>query len=168
VQLFNNSDYPAKYTLAQPDRANPLAGYDYTTEEFSGIVAPNSVKSFDLQVTYSRLGQIGTFPIVITIDGCEDNPIIIAALAEVVGPSITLSTKELDWGKIPVLENRTLTVDINNTSPISANLSCSTVEDQSVYHIEPFNNVIQPGESLTLTLVAFLNDTLTFNDILKI
>ncbi|KAJ3416712.1 hypothetical protein HDV05_000542 [Chytridiales sp. JEL 0842] len=166
AQLVNETDFPARYELlSQEETAKNV--YSYASKNGTGIIMPHSSVELSIDVQLKRLGQIN-FPIFIKIFGIEDMPLGIDISANGIGPNVLLSTTELNWGKIQVLKENVSTLTLTNDSPISANFTCATVSDSSVFKVEPQFGTIAPGASVNIDVTAYLDDTLKFTDILKI
>ena len=166
IELVNDSPFPASYEmLTQEESAKNV--YKYSSKSASGVIEPHSHRKVDLDVQIKRLWQVN-FPIFIRIAGKESLPIAVDISANGIGPNVQLSTKEINWGKIPVLSKTPFTLTMKNDSPIVAQFSCTTTSDDSVFDFEPKNGFIHPGTTHDIVITAFLDDAIKFTDILKI
>ncbi|TPX54724.1 hypothetical protein PhCBS80983_g05802 [Powellomyces hirtus] len=166
VVLENTTDFPARYTL-QAQEESARAVFQYTSTNREGVLEPHSEVHINVQVQIKRLGEI-EFPIFLVISGNEDSPLMMDISANGIGPSVLVSATELDWGKIPVLKQVPLTLLLKNDSPIPAQFECNSVNDPSVFSVEPRSGKIPPNEKAVLTVTAQLDDSLKFTDIVKI
>lgn len=166
IELINDTDLPARYVLLKQDE-NAKTIYAYGSKSSTGVIRPHSIHQIDFELQVKRLGQIG-FPIFIKIIGAEENPLAIDISANGLGPNVSLSTKELNWSKISVLKESPLNLFLKNGSPISAEFSCMTVSDHSVFRIEPSHGLINPGQEVCIKVTAYLDDTIKFADIMKV
>ena len=164
--IENNSDFPAQFTITEQDEEAKSA-FSYRTIEGKDIIAPRSTKSIKMTVEVKRLGQVN-FPVFIKTSGREDVPIAVDVVARGIGPRVILSPSELNWGKIPVLENRPFVLSLHNDSLIAAKFECSVFSSFSVFTVTPTSGTIAPGEVFPVNVSAFLDDTLQFSDILKV
>jgi len=104
----------------------------------------------------------------IEIIGKKDVNLVVDITAYGIGPTISLSTEEINWGKIKVLEKNSTILEINNNSPIPAKFECNTVNGNSTYTISKHSDIIQPYSKYPLTITAFLDDSVKFTDTLKV
>nr|KAJ3422703.1 hypothetical protein HK105_006819 [Polyrhizophydium stewartii] len=166
IGLVNNSNFPAKYELL-PQEETARGVFTYTSQSFSGIIEPHSQRPIAIEVQIKRLGQVN-FPVFIKIAGKESAPIAVDIAANGIGPNVRLSSSELNWGRIPVLQHTPLKLVLSNESPIMAFFNCVTLTEGSAFSVMPIQGVIQPGTSFEITVTAYLDDTLKFTDILKV
>ncbi|KAJ1558923.1 hypothetical protein HK096_003058, partial [Nowakowskiella sp. JEL0078] len=165
IELRNETDFPAKYEL-QSQEETAKAVYAYKSTNGSGIIDPHSRIEINLEIQMKRLGRVN-FPVFIKIFGQEEI-LAVEIYSRGIGPNVIISTSELNWGKINVLKESTLTFTIKNDSPIIANFSCVTVSELSVFRVSPISGAIGHGMTATFHVSAFLDDCLKFTDILKI
>ncbi|KAJ3159463.1 hypothetical protein HDU86_001781 [Geranomyces michiganensis] len=166
VVLENNTDFPARYTLQQQEESARTV-FQYTSTNHHGVLEPHSECRINVQVQIKRLGDI-EFPIFLIISGNEDSPLMMDISATGIGPNVLVSATELDWGKIPVLKQVPLTLTLENDSLIPAHFQCESVNEPSVFTVEPRVGKIPPNKQATLTVTAMLDDSLRFTDIIKL
>ncbi|KNC96691.1 uncharacterized protein SPPG_07904 [Spizellomyces punctatus DAOM BR117] len=166
VLLENPTDFPARYKL-QLQEESAKAVFQYSSRNAIGVIEPHSETKINLEIQIKRLGQIN-FPIFLTISGNEEIPVVVDITANGIGPSVVVSTTELNWGKIPVLKDVPMSLSLKNDSPIAAHFSCNAVSDQSVYRVSPSEGWVSPQAEVDLEVTAFLDDALKFTDIIKI
>ncbi|KAH6588049.1 hypothetical protein BASA50_010912 [Batrachochytrium salamandrivorans] len=142
ISLVNDSEFAANFEII-PSQEHTEGDFSFISDPNIGIIQPRSKR--------------------------EGAPAVsIDVLANGLGPSIELINSELDWGKIQVLKDQSLFLDILNKSPIPASFSCLTVSEPSVFSIHPLNGIIFPGGKFQVEVVAHLNDAIKFSDILKL
>ncbi|KAI9002678.1 hypothetical protein BC832DRAFT_104056 [Gaertneriomyces semiglobifer] len=162
----NESPFPARYKLLeQEESARSVYLYESTNPE--GIIPPKSQLRVHARIQLKRAGQI-TFPMFCTIRGSEDVPVVVDISANGIGPHVIVSTTDLNWGKIPVLIPSVMTFTMRNDSPIKAAFECKLAGDISVFSVTPGHGVINPFESLDISVTALLDDCLKFTDMLKL
>ncbi|KAJ3184326.1 hypothetical protein HK101_009853, partial [Irineochytrium annulatum] len=166
VELVNETGYPAKYELlCQEESAKNV--YAYASRNGTGVIMPFSAQTIQVDIQIKRLGQVN-FPIFIKVFGNDDMPLGVDISASGIGPNIILSANEINWGKIQVLKEVSMSLTLTNDSPISANFTCATVSESSVFRIEQLYGTIAPGANVSIDVTAYLDDCLKFTDILKI
>jgi hydrocephalus-inducing protein len=166
INLVNNTAFPAKYEL-MPQEELTKSSFLYSSKGASGTINPMSSKTIPLEIQIRRLGVMNS-TILVKIIGNGNAPLNLDINANGIGPDVTVSTSELNWGKISVLKPTTISFSLNNTSPIVANFTCGTLSDATAFSVEPVSGRIAPGSSCEITLTAFLEDTVKFTDILKV
>jgi hypothetical protein len=167
LELVNDTDFPAKFYLPiQEETARYV--YTYSAAMNEGVVEAHSVAMIQFQVCVLRLGEIG-FPIFVHTAGNEDNPLVIDISARGIGPRVSISPAILDWGKVPVLEKKEMTLHIQNKSPIEAHYRCELDQERyPVFRILPTSGTIPANDIVEIKATACLDDTYHFNNILKI
>ncbi|RKO94829.1 hypothetical protein BDK51DRAFT_29881 [Blyttiomyces helicus] len=166
VELENCTEFDAKYEL-QSQEESAKSVYAYFSRNASGFIAGMSCHRIQLSIQIKRLGQV-TFPIFIYVNGNEDMPLGVELTANGIGPNVIISPAELNWGKVAVLKNASMSLNIHNKSPIPAIFTCSTTADLSVFRVEPDAGTIAPWESADLVITGYLDDSLKFTDIVRI
>lgn len=66
------------------------------------------------------------------------------------------------------LSKITREISLTNTLPISALFYCSFSEDSRVFTADPISGNLEPNSSVKIAVTAFLDDSLTFSEVLKI
>jgi len=155
IELSNPSIYPARYKLVSQEESAKIV-YSYESSNNYGIINPNSKAYIDLTVIVKKLGTV-VFPTFIEIIGKKEVNLVVDITAYGIGPTISLSTDEINWGKIKVLEENSMTLEINNNSPIPAKFVCNTVNDSTIYKLSTNSDIIQPFSKYHLIITAYLN-----------
>ncbi|XP_052816168.1 hydrocephalus-inducing protein homolog isoform X2 [Mya arenaria] len=84
------------------------------------------------------------------------------------GPVVHVMPLELDWGVVPVLQDKPKTILLSNESLIPARFTAHMVRPKSVYRVEPSDGEIPPEKSLEVTVTACLEDSVRFHDKLQV
>jgi hypothetical protein len=166
VTLNNETDYSGKYEL-QTQEESAKGVYSYHSDESCGIIPPHSCRIIPVIVEIKRLGQVN-FPIFIKIIGSDEQPHAIDISAVGIGPSVILSSTDINFGKIPVLKETTSILTLSNESPIVAHFTAFTTSDHSVFTVEPNSGVIAAKSTASLTVTAYLDDCLKFGDVMRV
>ncbi|KAI9141433.1 hypothetical protein BKA69DRAFT_1166800 [Paraphysoderma sedebokerense] len=166
IVLSNNTDLPAKYSVIQQSGSSQLL-YNFQVDEPSGVLEPQSTKSIALDFITKSLGE-SKCGITIQILGMEDYPLSVEVTCNGVGPNISPSVTELDWGKISVLKNHSMRMTLRNDSPIPADFRLTLASDQTVFAVEPSRGILLPYQTAEITVNAFLDDAQRVVDILKV
>lgn len=166
IEIVNDSSLPARYSLVLQDDSGQSI-YSYTSKNPSGVIAAKSSLLIDLELQIKRLGEVN-FPVFVKILGDEQEPLVVDISAIGFGPNMSLSTSEINFGKVVVLKEVPMTFQLRNDSPIHAEFSCSIASESSVFRVEPVNGTIKPGKEVIFTVTALLDDCLQFADMLKI
>lgn len=166
IELVNTSAFAARYSIHPQDEVS-IPVYTYSPRSPSGVIQPNSIEVIDIDVQIKRLGQLN-FPIAVHIAGSDEGPLSAEFSANGIGPYVTCSTLNLNFGNIPVLKKAASKLTLHNNSPIPAFFTCGTVNDASVFKVSPTEGMILPNNKVELSMSAFLDDNVKFTDILKV
>ncbi|KAJ3260794.1 hypothetical protein HK103_007357 [Boothiomyces macroporosus] len=166
IVLENDSEYWASFEMEERDSSRNLV-YHYTFDTPKGTIPPKSNFVVQMTVTIHRLGPIN-FPIFVSILGAKDEHLSLEVSANGTGPVTNISSNELIWGKIPVLNSHYQELVLENTSPVSAEFNCTTVGESPVFKVEPSYGIVAPGEKVIFTVSTFLDDTVKFTEVLRI
>lgn len=172
IELENLSDFPARFqVLAQPDEAKTSFAYHVdscgSANDDVTTIPARTVQLIKLNVEVRRMGH-ADFPVFIQLVGKEEMPLVLDVSARGVGPKVHLSASSLDWGKIPVLESKTMTLTLRNDSRIPTAFECALPRDGSVFKVVPMIGTIPPGETIAVQVTALLDDTVIFSELLKV
>ncbi|XP_033116735.1 hydrocephalus-inducing protein homolog isoform X2 [Anneissia japonica] len=166
VQLFNDSDLPAKYDLV-PQVIGDLSTILYTSPEPTGIIQPHSVIDIPLVITPQGLEELEAVA-EFSIFGSSELPLQVQLICIGEGPVVHVTPHEIDWGQTQVLTDVTRTVELSNESLIPAEFTCSLVRPNSLWKVEPASGVIPPEEALEIKVTVNLDDCIKFHDKLAI
>nr|XP_006823299.1 PREDICTED: hydrocephalus-inducing protein homolog [Saccoglossus kowalevskii] len=166
VQLYNDSDLPAKYDLL-PQEVDDLSPILYNSPVPSGIIAPHSVVEVPVVITPQALEEldINSF---FKIFGSIEPPMHVQLSCVGEGPVVHVSPTDIDYGNTQVLTDISRTVILSNESLIPAHFTCQMVRSNSVWKVEPKEGIIPPEDSLALTVTCNLDDCIRFQDKLAI
>ena len=134
-------------------------------EPASGVIEPSG--SVEVSVTFAaqRLGRI-EMPLHLRITGTTGHAggahVLLSAHA--VGPTLELSSAAIDFGRIPVLQDRSVPLLVTNTSLIDAHISTAVRRPNSTFACAPRAASLAPGASATFTVTAHLDDAIKFVD----
>jgi hydrocephalus-inducing protein len=92
-----------------------------------------------------------TSSLTLFFQGCH-----IACIGE--GPVVHISPQSLDWGIIPVLTDKPMTLVLSNESLIPAKFTAHMVRPKSAFRVEPREGEVGPEKRLELTVTANLDD----------
>ena len=131
------------------------------------VIEPNSQVVVDVRALAYRLGRF-VIPLRFGAKASPKKPVNVDVNMEGVGPIVEVSSKEVKFGKIQVLNEHLLTLSLKNTSPIPANYTCEILNDKAAWKVSPASGTLNAGFEKEIQITANLNDTIKFTDILKI
>ena len=142
-------------------------GLELDSNQKNGIVDPLSSRVFPFTI---KLTQLGNHSITrkIVISGIQSNVLEFGFKASCIGPTIDISTTELNFGETKVLVPKTLPITITNTSLIDAEYTVSFQEETSVFKFDKESDVLEPGETKTLNITTTLDDVAQFDATLQL
>ncbi|KAG7333195.1 hypothetical protein KOW79_003330 [Hemibagrus wyckioides] len=166
IRLINDTNLPACYgLLAQKHEKNPPLLY--ATVHPRGVIQPYSTEQIPLVLQAKTVGQV-QLTALIAILGQQDTPLELLLSCIGQGPVVSISATELHFGNIPVLTDIPRTLQLFNQSPIPARFLAQMAKSNSQWRVEPAEGEIPPEGRLELTLVAYLDDALPFQDNLQL
>nr|XP_055030475.1 hydrocephalus-inducing protein homolog [Misgurnus anguillicaudatus] len=162
VKLINNTDLPACYgLLPQPHEEDPHLLY--SSAHPRGVIQPHSTEQIPLVLQAKRVGSMQQAAH-IAILGHQDPPLELLLSCVGQGPLVSISAAKLNFGCIPVLTDVPKTLQLSNNSPIPARFLAQMVKNKSHWRVEPSEGEVPPEGSIELKLIAYLNDTVAFQD----
>ena len=176
LTLVNHSDVAARWeVLPQDEHSKPLAllAPHAATNGHSGVIEAHSECDIMMELKCRRLGS-AVLPVYISVSGNDGAPLLAICKAESIGPIVTVDQPELNWGRTPCLIPTTRDLVMKNESLIEARYRAMIVGKRSKWRIKDSKSGLatdgrlQPGESITISLVVTLDDILTFRDTLRI
>ncbi|KAL0967855.1 hypothetical protein UPYG_G00258380 [Umbra pygmaea] len=166
LKLTNDSNLPACYGLRfQEYKENPSVLY-YSTHP-RGIIEPHETVDIPLVLQAKTVGRLQENA-QINIFGRKEPALEVLLSCIGVGPVVHVMTTEVDFGNIPVLTDVCKTLQLSNQSPIPAHFVARMARIRSLWRVEPNEGEVPPEGMLELRLVAHLDDTLHFQDKLKL
>lgn len=156
VSLADETNYPAKYEFIDPNDSSSLEA----TIEFlkpRGIIPANQSEECPFVITPHQLGPM-KFVRYVRIYGSENPSIPFTITAFCRGPNILLSTTDVSFGQINVLEDVTKEITVFNDSLIESHFVATFANDNKAFDVFPVESDILAGQKLTLRITANLND----------
>ncbi|OHS98585.1 hypothetical protein TRFO_35013 [Tritrichomonas foetus] len=161
LTLKNDTDYPAKFEFIEATDQSILDA-DLIASKMSGVLNGHCLTEVTFRFKPLQLGHIALERF-IKIFGSNDPPLQYTIKALSVGPSISFSTEKVNFGKIGVLSESIQRFQIYNNSLIYAPFKCVIESASGVFSIDPEADIIPPNDNYSISVKAFLDDTLTFN-----
>ena len=160
INLICNNKMPGKFDILQPN--DDEFGYTIELPRETGIVPENSSTEVPFIITAQQLGPMSTTRL-IRIYGSDDPPIVINLNFTSIGPTIELSSEQVRFGKISVLDIHKQVLTIRNASLIPCEYSTSIEKYSDVFKIENGEGIIEPNEAANVTVLAQLDDNSSFS-----
>ena len=166
VGFTNSTDYPGKFEFLESlDESSLEARLDFVKPR--GVVGAKKTVQVPVMITPTQLGHISLTRYV-RVYGSDKPPLCYTLKALSVGPRISLSTKEVNFDQIDVLQDVEQDLIVSNNSLISAPFKCSFSDGCSVFRVEPSQGEIGPNESCLLKVKANLDDSIMFQNALTL
>jgi hydrocephalus-inducing protein len=163
--LVDETDYPAKFEMIeQTDSSTLEAKIDDIKPR--GIAAAHRTTAVPLSVTPLQLGHLRLVRHV-RIYGSDQPPLAFVINALATGPKVRLSTQQINFGQIDVLQDSVKSILIENDSLIKAHFKADFTTNYDVFKVTPAEGDIEPRQSLNLDITANLNDVIAFSSILN-
>ncbi|XP_077982980.1 hydrocephalus-inducing protein homolog isoform X2 [Glandiceps talaboti] len=166
VQLFNDSDLPAKYDVL-PQETDEMTPILYSSPQPHGIIQPHSIVEVPLVITPQALEELD-IQSYFKIFGSFEPPMQVQLSCIGEGPVVHVRPTTMDWGQTPVLRDISQAILLSNESLIPAPFTCHMVRPNSVWKVEPVEGIIPPEETMELTVTCNLDDCIRFQDKLAI
>ncbi|KAM8861524.1 hydrocephalus-inducing protein homolog isoform 3-T3 [Synchiropus picturatus] len=167
VRLINSSPLPACYGVLDQDyEADPslIVG----SSRPRGLIGPHSFEDLPVLMLVKAVGRL-EHTLHIAIFGSLHPPLEVKFICIGQGPLLHIQSRQLDFGKIPVLTDVTRTLQLFNQSPIPARFTVElTHGSKSMWRVEPSRGEVSPEGHLELQVVAHLKDTVPFQDRLEL
>ncbi|XP_030281249.1 hydrocephalus-inducing protein homolog isoform X1 [Sparus aurata] len=166
LRLVNASNVPACYgVLGQDYEESPLLHCGSSTPR--GVIFPHSSEEISLFLCAKAVGKLH-HTLCIAVFGSTRPPLEVVLSCTGQGPVVYVESPRLDFGRIPVLTDCTKTLHLSNQSPIPARFSAGMSRRKSFWCLEPSEGEVPPESKLELRVVVRLEDTLHFEDKLKV
>ena len=167
LQLVNNGDQPARYTVLPQDAHHTfVAAYRGTPS--SGTVPARGSATVAVSFKAMQLGPISV-PLHVKISGQNTPPLLIELEAQGSGPVIeTSAAGGVDWGRVPCLTPTQRVLQLTNVSTIPAPFKTFIKGSRSKFSVDVHEGLLLPGENTSLQLTAELDDTMPHKDELHI
>jgi hypothetical protein len=161
---FNNdTDLPAQYELIQQDEVSQSTAI-YSVEPSEGVVEADSSSTIKILFISKKLGPIN-LPVYFRIKGSDQPPLEVTLMANSSGPIVTLDAKKdkFNFGRIPVLSKVERKLKMTNESLIAAPFKVIIKNKKQNFWVDTEEGIIPPGQSVVLTVTAFLDDAISFS-----
>ncbi|XP_053175951.1 hydrocephalus-inducing protein homolog [Scomber japonicus] len=166
VQLTNNSDLPACYgVLDQEYEESPSLIFGSSAPR--GLIPPHSSEEIPVFLLAKAVGRLH-HTLSIAVFGSIQPPLEVLLSFIGQGPIIHVKSRQLDFGRIPVLTDSTKVLHLSNQSPIPARFTALMSHGRSPWRVEPSEGEVPPEGQLELRVAAHLKDTLFFQDKLEV
>ncbi|OQR91449.1 hydrocephalus-inducing protein [Achlya hypogyna] len=167
LHLINtNPHLPAKYEIvAQDDHSKVVA--IFSGDLPAGDIPANSTLAIEVALVCEKLGSI-RLPLYVRIAGSIDLPLSVTIVAVGRGPSVVLDAEELAWGPVTCLVDHIKSLRLTNTSLIPAPFKTFIRNARSKFSVDQKEYTLAPGETIVMTVVANLDDTIVFKEQLHI
>jgi len=103
IQIINDDSLPARFEIMpQDDQSKRIATYE--VDKWSAVIEPHSTHVVDVKLQTEILGAVRT-NFIMKIDG-HSSQVMLLILALSMGPLVELDKTELDFGQVPVLDDK--------------------------------------------------------------
>ena len=161
VRLLNDGDQPARFEILPQEEQHAFVAAFHPFDS-RGTIPPHEMRVIEFEFRAHRIGPISV-PMHIKVSGTSVT-ILVELRARGSGPIVEAKPPVLDWGKIPCLQDRTLPVDLENSSLISAPFKTFLKNTRSKFNVDVPDGVIEPGEKMRINVTAHVDDTIQHKD----
>ncbi|XP_059713712.1 hydrocephalus-inducing protein homolog [Haemorhous mexicanus] len=166
LTLVNDSDFPGCYCLLPQEHKEEAAAW-YSSSAPSGIIEAHSSVGIPITVEARLLGECN-ITAELAVFGRPGSPLEICLECIGQGPAVYVHPREIKCGSIPVLEDCFKTLHLTNESDIPANFQLEMVGKSTCWRTEPSKGVVPPNSEVSVAVIANLNDTVKFQENLKV
>ncbi|NWI09406.1 HYDIN protein, partial [Crypturellus soui] len=166
LTLVNDSDLPGCYG-ALPQEHKDAAAVWYFSPLPCGIIAPRSSVEIPFTLEAQVMGEQDTTAH-IAVFGNEGSPLKIHLVSTGEGPVVYVHPNKIDFGNIQVLRDVSRTLRLSNQSVIPASFWAQMADKCSRWRIEPSEGVVPPKTEVFVSLIANLDDTEKFKDMVNL
>ncbi|XP_041651130.1 hydrocephalus-inducing protein homolog [Cheilinus undulatus] len=159
VRLTNTSSLPACVAVLDQDYENRSMLFGCSCSR--GSVCPNSSVELPVYMLARAVGRLH-HTLRIMVFGSILPPLEVPLSCFGQGPIVQVNSRQLDFGKIPVLRDITRTLKLSNQSPIPAHFTAKVYHKKPFWRVEPSEGEVPPESQLEVNVVAHLRDTLDF------
>lgn len=160
LEMIDNTPYPAKFEYLPSNDITQLEAKTVVPEP-NGIIPAHGRATLNMTVTPSQLGPLNVKHY-LRFYGNEHPPMIFTVSGTCVGPKIVLNRNEIDYGKIQALQKIRQVVEVTNDSVISSHFTSKIEDENGVFFCENEEGEIKPGETMPISVIARLDDTVPF------
>ncbi|NWT76775.1 HYDIN protein, partial [Prunella himalayana] len=165
LTLVNDSDFPGCYCVL-PQKHKEKAAAWYFSSVPSGIIEAHSWVEIPIALEAQLLGECN-ITAELAVFG-KDSPLEIRLECVGQGPVVYVYPREINFGVIPVLEDCTKILHLANQSDIPATFQVEMAGKRSCWRIEPSKGVVPPHFEVSVAVIANLNDTVKFQEKVKV
>ncbi|CAN8186584.1 unnamed protein product [Coccothraustes coccothraustes] len=166
LTLVNDSDFPGCYCLLPQEDKEEAAAW-YFSSAPSGIIEARSSVEIPIALEARLLGECN-ITAELAVFGRAGSPLEICLVCSGQGPAVYVHPREIKFGSIPVLEDCFKTLYLDNESDIPANFQLEMAGKSSCWRTEPSKGVIPPNSEVSVAVIANLNDTVKFQEKVKV
>lgn len=160
LEMSDDTDYPAKFEYVSSNDISQLEAKT-TVKRPTGVIPAHGTARMSMKVTPTQLGPM-TVQHYLKIYGNESSPIPFTVSGTCIGPTIFLANTDIDFGKIPVLQDIRRSIEVRNDSVINSFFKVRIDDENNVFQCENERGEVKPGETAQISIVAHLNDTSVF------
>ncbi|XP_044126636.1 hydrocephalus-inducing protein homolog [Bufo gargarizans] len=166
VTLHNPSSLQGCYVFLpqEPDSSTNIL---YNSPKSRGIIEAHSSVDVPIVLRAQRTGELSA-KAHFAVYGSTQPPMELRLQCIGEGPVVHVDPSEVDFGDIPVLTDVSRTIRLCNQSLIPAPFQASMMRKRSLWRVDPGCGQVPPEGEVHLTLVAHLDDTLTFRDTVQL
>ncbi|XP_063024389.1 hydrocephalus-inducing protein homolog [Melospiza melodia melodia] len=139
----------------------------YSSLAPSGIIEAHSSVQIPITLQAQLLGQC-SITAKLAVFGRPGSPLEIRLECVGQGPVVYVHPREINFGSIPVLEDCSKTLHLANQCKIPAAFQVEMAVERSCWRIEPSKGVVPPSSEVSVAVIANLNDTVKFQEKLKV
>ncbi|NXI34967.1 HYDIN protein, partial [Galbula dea] len=166
LTLVNPSDLPACYRLIPQEHREGAAVW-YSSSKPCGIIQPHSSMEVPVSLEAQVTGGQETVAHLVVV-GNEGSPLRILLVSTGEGPVVYVHPSKLNFGRIQVLQDAVQTLYLSNQSLIPAPFRAEMAGRSSCWRVEPQRGVIPPESEVAVAVIANLDDTVRFQEQVKL
>ncbi|XP_056381391.1 hydrocephalus-inducing protein homolog isoform X5 [Hyla sarda] len=166
ITLHNPSNLRGCYTFL-PQESDSSSDILYDSPKPRGIIEAHSSVDVPIVLKAQSTGE-RSVKAYFAVYGSTQPPLEVRLLCIGEGPVVHVDPSEVNFGDIPVLTNVSRIIRLCNQSLISAPFQASMMRKRSLWWVEPSCGEVPPEGEVHLTVVACLDDTVTFKDTMQL
>uniref|UniRef100_G1MRN0 HYDIN axonemal central pair apparatus protein n=1 Tax=Meleagris gallopavo TaxID=9103 RepID=G1MRN0_MELGA len=165
LTLVNDGDVPGCYGLL--GSRSPALFLSYSSSAPCGVIQPHSSVEVPVTLQTQVMGEQLTVALV-AVFGREESPLVSARVSTGEGPVVYVHPSKLNFGRIPVLQDVSQTLHLFNQAVIPASFWSEMDGKDSRWRVEPHQGIIPPETEVSVSVIANLDDTKKFQDIVNL
>ncbi|XP_053843742.1 hydrocephalus-inducing protein homolog isoform X2 [Vidua macroura] len=166
LTLVNDSDFPGCYCVLPQENKEEAATW-YCTSMATGIIEARGSVQIPIVLRARLLGECDVTA-ELAVLGRGGSPLEIHLECVGQGPVVYVYPREINFGVIPVLKDRTKTFYLANQCDIPATFQAKMAGKRSCWRLEPSEGVVPPNTEVVVRVIAHLSDTLKFQGEVKV